>query len=168
MSQQSRLSSTQNTDAGPSTSRRESRVITTGDSDEEEGQPRQTNGTSSSRRRVAKVNEEEEEATAGDEQEEDDEFGELAQPLVMPQIDEEFLKQPLKKDEVALKLNNLVKEWKEVERRVQGYLELLANSAGELQETLMDTEGDDQDALEVGSSQIFWKERASPNLVIIV
>lgn len=151
MSQQSRRSSTQNAEAGPSTSRRQSRAITTGDSDEE-SHPRQAKSTSNGKRRVAKVDEEEDAAPEDDE--EDDEFGELAQPLVMPQIDEAFLNQPLKKDEAALKLNNLIKEWKDVERRVQGYLELLASSAGELQETLVDTDGDDQDALEVDCNHV--------------
>lgn len=126
--------------AGPSSSRRESRSIKSGDIDEE-SQLRQGRGASASTRRVTKVDEED-----GDE--DNDGFGELAQPLVMPQIDAEFLNQPMKKDEAVLKLNNLIKEWKDVERKVQGYLELLANSAGELQETLVDTEGDDQNALE--------------------
>lgn len=115
----------------------------TGDSDEE-NQPR-VSKASSSKRKVAKIDED---ADAGNGSDNDDEFGELAQPLSIPQIDEEFRNQPLKRDEAAIKLNNLIKEWKEVERKVQGSLELLANSAGDLQEALANGD-DDEEATEV-------------------
>lgn len=141
MSQVSRRGSTQAPEAGPSTSRRQSSRPAAVEDDEEDSQPRRSSKASSSKRKIETHDEE-------DEADEDDMFGELAQPLEAPQIDEEFRNQPLKKDEATLKLNNLIKEWKEVDRKVQMSIELLANSAGELQETLAGGE-EDAEAAEV-------------------
>ncbi|KAK9897368.1 hypothetical protein P389DRAFT_169134 [Cystobasidium minutum MCA 4210] len=142
MSQVSRRGSTQAPEAGPSTSRRQSSRPAAVEDDEEDSQPRRSSKASSSKRKIETHDEE-------DEADEDDMFGELAQPLEAPQIDEEFRNQPLKKDEATLKLNNLIKEWKEVDRKVQMSIELLANSAGELQETLAGGEEDAEAAEEI-------------------
>jgi hypothetical protein len=152
MSLSTRRGSTQVPEAGPSTSRRASTRVAqaVGDSDDDEDQPRR--GKSSSSKRRIKTNDEEE-GTALDEDEED-EFGELAQPLEMPEIAEEFRNQPLKKDEAVLKVGNLIKEWKDVERKVTGALEMLANSAGELQEALASGDDEDHEALEVRSIRL--------------
>lgn len=135
--------------AGPSTSsRRVSRVV--GDSDDDSQQPRNAQaGSSSSRRRLVKG-----EQGVEEESDEDDTFGELAQPLEMPQIDDEFRNVSLKRDDAGLKLNNLLKEWKDVERKVHGHMELLGASAGELQESLIDVEDDNEEAEEVVSAHL--------------
>lgn len=138
MSQASRRGSTQAPEAGPSTSRRSSsRAVDIVGSDDED-QPRRAKA-STSRRKIETHDEDDE-----DDDDEDAIFGELAQPLPYPQIGEEFRNQPLKKDEATLRLNNLIKEWKEVERKVQASMELLANSAGELQEALANGDEDGQ------------------------
>lgn len=137
MSQASRRGSTQAPEAGPSTSRRSSsRAVDVVGSDDED-QPRRAKA-STSRRKIETHDEDD------DDDDEDAIFGELAQPLPYPQIGEEFRNQPLKKDEATLRLNNLIKEWKEVERKVQASMELLANSAGELQEALANGDEDGQ------------------------
>lgn len=137
MSQSTRRGSTQAPEAGPSTSRRLSRAPVDGDSqqDDDDGERRHT--ILVKRKLLRQQEREEEDANHID-------FGELEEPLPEPEINEEFRNQPLKKEEAVLRLNNLIKEWKEVDRRVTGSLELLANSAGDLQEALAN--GDDDPA----------------------
>lgn len=155
MSQRLRRDSTQVPEAGPSTSRRVSRVVTEGDSDNEE-QRRPRNSKASSSKRIIEEQDDEEDVEAGNDDEDpeqsgdqdvDEVFGELAHPLPKLQVDEEFQNQPWKRDEAVVKVGNAMKEWREVQRLLKHSMEILASSTTDLQDALSSGNPDEEASL---------------------